>query len=75
MKEDSKTLERVHNMIFAGVYPMYILKAEKKGRTKKEVDEIICWLTGFSKKELASEIKNKTNFKNFFTKAPKMNPL
>lgn len=61
--------ERVYKMSFAGVYPHYIEKAEKKGRTKAEVDEIICWLTGYDDKTLQQHINNKTNFKDFFTGA------
>ena len=60
-------------MSFAGVYPMYIQKALRKGRTKKEVDEVIKWLTGYSQKELNSEIKKRTDLKTFYTKA-NMNP-
>lgn len=61
-------------MSVARVYPMYIAKAERKGRTKKEVDEIICWLTGYSKKELETVLKNETDFETFFAEAPQMNP-
>ena len=61
-------------MSFASVYPHYITKAEKKGRTKKEVDEIIRWLTGYSQKELNTELKKETDFETFFKKAPQMNP-
>lgn len=61
-------------MSFAKVYPFYIAKAEKKGRTKEEVDEIICWLTGYSQKELDNQIKNDVDFQAFFAKAPKLNP-
>jgi hypothetical protein len=61
-------------MSFATVYPLYIAKAERKGRTKKEVDEIISWLTGYSKKELGVVLKQKRNFEDFFKEAPKMNP-
>jgi hypothetical protein len=66
---------RIYTMSFAGVYPHYIAKAEKKGRTKKEVDEIICWLTGYTPKGLESKIKNKTDFEHFINEAPKLNPL
>ncbi len=62
-------------MTFASVYPYYIAKAEKKGRTKDEVDEIIRWLTGYTQKGLEAQIEKLTNFETFFTKAPKMNPL
>lgn len=74
MKEDRKTLQRVHAMIFASVYPYYIAKAEKKGRTKEEVDEIICWLTGYTPKKFDDQLKKKTTMETFFTKAPKPNP-
>ena len=65
---------RVYAMSVASVYPHYITKAEKKGHTKSEVDKIMCWLTGYSKKELESKLKNKTDFETFFTKAPRLNP-
>lgn len=61
-------------MSFAGVYPHYIQKAEKKGRTKAEVDEIICWLTGYTAESLQKQIDNKTNFETFFAEAPQINP-
>ena len=56
------------------VYPYYIAKAERKGRTKAEVDEIICWLTGYTKKGLEAQLKKQTDFETFFAKAPHMNP-
>ncbi len=62
-------------MIFAKVYPFYIEKAEKKGRTKKEVDEIICWLTGYTQKKFESQLKKQVNLETFFDEAPKLNPL
>lgn len=65
---------RVYKMSFAGVYPHYIQKADKKGRTKDEVDEIICWLTGYDKQTLQQHIDNKTDFENFFGQAPQINP-
>lgn len=65
---------RIFTSSFAGVYPHYINKAEKKGRTKEEVDTIICWLTGYTRPALQKIIDNKTNFETFFAKAPKMNP-
>lgn len=74
MKTNDKKLQRVYKMSVARVYPFYIAKAEKKGRTKEEVDEIICWLTGYSKKELEQQLKNETDFETFFAKAPRMNP-
>lgn len=66
--------ERVYKMTFASVYPFYIQKAEKKGRTKAEVDEIICWLTGYNKDTLENQINNKVDFETFFTQAPQLNP-
>lgn len=61
-------------MAFASVYPHYITKAEKKGRTKKEVAEIIRWLTGYSQKKLEAQLKKGTDFASFFKNAPKLNP-
>ena len=61
-------------MSFASVYPHYITKAEKKGRTKEEVDEIIYWLTGYNERSLQKHLDNKTDFETFFTKAPQINP-
>ena len=66
--------ERVYKMSFAGVYPHYVTKATKKGRTKKELDEVICWLTGYSASELAKQIKAKKDFETFFREAPKLHP-
>lgn len=65
---------RVYRMSFAGVYPMYIQKAEKKGRTKEEVDAIIFWLTGYDKQTLQQQIDKKTDFETFFAEAPEINP-
>lgn len=65
---------RVYKMSFAGVYPHYIQKADKKGRTKDEVDEIICWLTGYDQRTLQQHIDSKTDFENFFSQAPQINP-
>ncbi|WP_316751929.1 DUF2200 domain-containing protein [Pedobacter gandavensis] len=65
---------RVYKMSFAGVYPHYIQKAEKKGRTKDEVDEIIFWLTGYDQQGLQEVIDNKTDFETFFAQAPQLNP-
>lgn len=65
---------RIYTMSVASVYPFYVQKAEKKGRTKAEVDEIICWLTGFDQKQLESELEKETDFETFFAKAPRMNP-
>jgi hypothetical protein len=67
-------LERVFAMSFAGVYPHYVQKAEKKGRTRQEVDEVIRWLTGYSQKALEKQIERKSSFQTFFDEAPKLNP-
>ncbi|MCM3618284.1 DUF2200 domain-containing protein [Sutcliffiella horikoshii] len=64
---------RIYTMSFASVYPHYVTKAEKKGRTKSEVDEIIRWLTGYSQDELDIILENKTDFETFFAEAPNMN--
>ena len=69
------TKHRIYTTSFASVYPHYVTKAEKKGRAKKEVDEIIRWLTGYSQKELGVQLKKETDFETFFKNAPKMNPL
>lgn len=69
-----KNKERVYKMSFAGVYPHYITKAEKKGRSKEEVDTIIRWLTGYSQQDLQKQIDQKTNFEEFFEQAPQLNP-
>lgn len=70
MKE---TNPRIYKMTFASIYPLYVQKAEKKERTKAEVDEIIEWLTGYTKKEMNEQIKQEVTFQEFFDKAPKMN--
>jgi hypothetical protein len=66
---------RIYKTSFASVYPLYMAKAEKKGRTKAEVDQIIYWLTGYGQKELETELEKHTDFETFFAKAPKINPL
>lgn len=66
--------QRIYNMPVARVYPLYIDKAKKKGRTKQEVDEIICWLTGYSQAGLVAELAGETNFETFFAKAPRLHP-
>src|SRR5436190_22969518 len=68
------TNEKVFAMSFASVYPHYVTKAERKGRTNEEVDEIIRWLTGYTKAGLAKQIEKRTSFRDFFDKAPKFNP-
>ncbi len=65
---------RIYTMSFARVYPLYIAKAERKGRTKAEVDETIRWLTGYSQEELEMEVEKQTDFETFFAKAPRLNP-
>ena len=68
------TEHRIYKTSFASVYPLYVAKAEKKGRTKIEVDEVIRWLTGYNQKELEAQLKKQTDFKAFFAQAPHMNP-
>jgi hypothetical protein len=65
---------RVFTTPVANVYPYYIAKAEKKGRTKSEVDAILCWLTGYTPKQLEKQLKGQTDFETFFATAPKLNP-
>jgi hypothetical protein len=65
---------RVFKMSFASVYPLYVEKAAKKGRTKEEVDEVIAWLTGYSGERLQRAIDTKVDFETFFAQAPRMNP-
>lgn len=67
-------LEKVFAMIFADVYPLYVQKAEKKGRTQAEVDAVISWLTGYDAAGLRSQIEKRNDFKTFFAQAPLMNP-
>ena len=66
--------ERVFNMSFASVYPHYVAKAEAKGRTKEELDQVIRWLTGYTKAGLAKQIEKRATLREFFDKAPKFNP-
>lgn len=70
----SATKHRIYGMSVASVYPHYVAKAEKKGRTKAEVNQIIYWLTGFSEEELTAELAAGTSFEVFFEQAPKLNP-
>jgi hypothetical protein len=72
--KNMKNNERVYRMSFASVYPHYIQKAEKKNRTKAEVDEIIFWLTGYDEQTLQQHLDSKTDFENFFAQAPQINP-
>ncbi|HET9233020.1 MAG TPA: DUF2200 domain-containing protein [Candidatus Eisenbacteria bacterium] len=71
---DATKKHRIYAMSFASVYPLYVQKAEKKARTKKEVDEIILWLTGYSLKEPEAQLKKKTDIEAFFAEAPHLNP-
>ena len=68
------TLQRVYAMSFASVYPHYIAKAEKKDRTKRDVDKIIRWLTGYTQRQLMAQVRKETDFETFFADAPAMNP-
>ena len=68
------TKHHIYTMSFASVYPHYIAKAEKKGRTKAETDEIIRWLTGYSQEQLDTQLKKQIDFETFFTEAPQLNP-
>ena len=65
---------RIFETPFAVVYPMYVAKALRKGRTKEEVDRVICWLTGYDQAGLLHEIEHKTDFRTFFARAPAMHP-
>ena len=65
---------RIYTMSFARVYPEYVAKAEKKGRTKTEVDEIICWLTGYSHEGLEAQLEKQTDVETFLSEAPQPNP-
>ena len=66
--------QQVFKMTFARIYPLYLQKAERKGRTKSEVDTVICWLTGYDNDELISQINNETDLEAFFADAPQINP-
>lgn len=74
MKESNTKNHRVYKISVASVYPFYITKAERKGRTKEEVDKIIHWLTGYTKKKLEVQLKKGTDFETFFKEAPDLNP-
>jgi hypothetical protein len=65
---------RIFTMPFASVYPHYVQKAEKKGRKRQEVDEVICWLTGYTPRKLAAQIKAQKDFESFFGEAPAIHP-
>lgn len=68
------TKHRIFTMKFSSVYPFYVQKAERKNRTKEEVDQIICWLTGYNQAELQQQIDNEYDFETFFAQAPALNP-
>lgn len=68
------TKDRVYAMRFSSVYPLYVQKAERKDRTRDEVDEIICWLTGYTRAGLAQQIKQQNDFETFFAEAPAFHP-
>ena len=68
------TKHRIYTTSFASVYPLYVAKAERKGRTKSEVDAIICWLTGYNERELEAQLKAQKDFETFFKEAPRPNP-
>src|SRR4026207_1719437 len=68
------TKHRIYTMNFAKIYPFYIAKAEKKGRKKSEVDVVICWLTGYSQRELEGQLKKEKDIETFFKEAPRLNP-
>jgi len=67
-------MEKVFRMSFAKIYLLYIIKVEKKGQTKKELDEIICWLTGYNEESLQEQLNNENDLESFFKNAPKINP-
>lgn len=67
-------LERVYAIKFSGVYPYYIKKVEKKGRTKEELDQVIRWLTGYTQKKFESQLEKQVDLKTFYAEAPKPNP-
>lgn len=71
---NNKPNNRIFTMKFSDVYPLYIQKAERKNRTKEEVDRTICWLTGYSQAELRQQIEQEYDFETFFAQAPAMNP-
>lgn len=68
------TKHRIYTIPFANIYPLYVAKAEKKGRTKQEVDQIICWFTGHTQKSLEAELEKQTDLETFYASAPGLNP-
>jgi hypothetical protein len=73
-QEGGMTKPRIYTISFASVYPLYIAKVERKGRTKAEVDEIIHWLTGYTQKALEAQAQKQTDLETFFAEAPGLNP-
>jgi hypothetical protein len=69
------TKHRIYTTSFASVYPHYVAKAERKGRTKLEVDAVICWLTGYRQDQLEAQLEKRTDFETFFAEAPHLNPF
>ncbi|MDI1326815.1 MAG: DUF2200 domain-containing protein [Brevundimonas sp.] len=65
---------RIYRMSFASIYPLYIAKVERKGRTRDEVDQIVRWLTGFTQEEFQTQLANKSDVRTFFAEAPRLNP-
>lgn len=74
IKMSNASIQRIYKLTFSSVYPLYIQKAERKGRTKAEVDEIIFWLTGYDRNDLDSQIKKEITLDAFFSNAPNINP-
>ncbi len=74
MARTEKQLARIYAMRFGDVYPAYVDKAEKRGRTKREVDEIMRWMTGYNQRQLMAQVKKKTDLEAFFAGAPQLNP-
>lgn len=70
----NNTNNRIYKILFSSVYPLYLQKVEKKGRTKEELDTVIFWLTGYNKESLQEQIDLKNDFETFFAQAPKLNP-
>lgn len=74
LKENKMPNTRIFKTVFASIYPLYIQKAAKKGRTKEEVDAVICWLTGYNEQTLQQQIDKNVDFETFFAQAPQLNP-
>lgn len=74
MASSSVALDRVYAMSFGMLYPLYVAKVAKKGRTKRELDQVIRWLTGYTQRQLMNEVRKETDLETFFAEAPGMNP-